>query len=114
MPECVSSCDCCAPNELFTKGTKGRRSKKAGTGSLKVVARATSESDELFAELKVLRRQIADEHGVPAFVVFSDATLREIAARHPVSLGDFLDVPGVGPYKLERYGGAFLDLLRRT
>jgi len=113
MPECESSCDQCSPRNLFETASLGRKGKRART-AVKAVRPESTETDALFTELKTLRRQIADEHKVPAFVVFSDATLREIAARHPVSLADLLDVPGVGPYKLEQYGGAFLELLRRA
>jgi len=113
MPECGSSCDQCTPNDLFTEVIKPSSRKKGARKSLQAVQPRHSDSDGLFTELKALRKELADEQGVPAYIVFSDATLREIAARHPVSIGEFLDVPGVGPHKLERYGGSFLDLLRR-
>ena len=50
--------------------------------------------------------------GVPAYIVFSDAVLRAMAARLPRSEAELLDVPGVGPAKLQRYGEAFLEVLR--
>ena len=49
--------------------------------------------------------------GLPAYVIFHDRTLREVAERRPRTLDQMLEVPGVGPAKLERYGGAFLDEL---
>jgi ATP-dependent DNA helicase RecQ len=49
---------------------------------------------------------------VPAYVVFSDATLLEMAARRPTTEEALLSVSGVGPTKLERYGAAFLEVLR--
>ena len=67
---------------------------------------------ELFNRLKALRLKLAQEAQVPAFVVFSDATLHDMAARHPQTEADFLKVNGVGPAKLERYGAAFLEVLR--
>jgi ATP-dependent DNA helicase RecQ len=56
----------------------------------------------------VLRRRLAEERRVPAYVVFSDATLLEMAERRPRSEAELLQVSGVGLSKLERYGAAFL------
>ena len=66
----------------------------------------------LFKRLKHLRKTLAEEHSVPPYVVFSDATLADMAARTPTTVNDFLDVSGVGRTKLERYGEAFLQLIR--
>ena len=66
----------------------------------------------LFEKLRSLRRRLADEQGVPAFVVFNDATLRGLAAAQPTDRPAMLAVPGVGPAKLERYGEAFLAVIR--
>jgi ATP-dependent DNA helicase RecQ len=65
----------------------------------------------LFDRLRALRRSLADQENVPAYIVFSDAVLREMAARKPQSEADLLAIPGVGPAKLTRYGAAFLELL---
>jgi len=62
----------------------------------------------LFARLKHLRKSIADEDGVPPFVVFSDASLADMASLLPTDKVGFLAVSGVGATKLERYGDAFL------
>jgi DNA helicase-2/ATP-dependent DNA helicase PcrA len=69
--------------------------------------------DPVFAALKKwrLERSRADE--VPAYVVFHNATLAEIAARKPSSLRDLATVPGVGPAKLERYGEEILSVVTR-
>jgi ATP-dependent DNA helicase RecQ len=66
----------------------------------------------LFARLKQLRRSLAEELRVPAYVVFSDATLLEMAARRPSSEAELLTVSGVGLTKLARYGDKFLSVLR--
>lgn len=77
-------------------------------------ARAGSdEREDLFEALRTLRREIAEEQGVPPYVVFPDSTLRGMCRRLPLSPDEFLDVPGVGHTKLERYGDRFLALLRR-
>lgn len=65
----------------------------------------------LFDKLRVLRKQIADAANVPPFVVFSDATLLEMAARKPRDERELLSVTGVGENKLRKYGAAFLDAI---
>jgi superfamily II DNA helicase RecQ len=65
-----------------------------------------------FERLRALRRRLADRENVPPYVVFSDAVLRELAARRPHSEADLLAIPGIGPVKVARYGPAFLDLLK--
>jgi len=64
--------------------------------------------EALYEALRALRKRLADEQNVPAYVVFSDATLAEMAARRPTTCAELLDVNGVGQTKLERYGDAFL------
>jgi ATP-dependent DNA helicase RecQ len=65
--------------------------------------------EALFERLKKLRRTLADERNVPAYIVFSDVTLREIAARLPVTLEQFSVVPGVGAVKLAEFGRVFIE-----
>ena len=57
------------------------------------------------------RRERSKSDEVPAYVVFHDSTLAEIASRSPQSLGELAQVPGVGPSKLERYGRDVLETL---
>jgi ATP-dependent DNA helicase RecQ len=59
-----------------------------------------------------VRKRLADAEGVPAYIVFSDAVLRQMAARLPRSRTELLQVSGIGPVKLDRYGEAFLEVLR--
>jgi ATP-dependent DNA helicase RecQ len=70
--------------------------------------RAIGPADPLFDALRDARRSIAAEAGVPAYVIFHDSTLREIAAARPASLDELAEVNGVGRTKLERYGEAML------
>jgi len=72
------------------------------------VALETDEQVELFERLRELRRRIAAEQSVPAYVVFADAALADMARRAPATAEEFLQVSGVGAAKLERYGDAFL------
>ena len=68
-------------------------------------------NEELLAKLKVKRLDIAREKRVPAFVIFSDRSLTEMAAKRPQSESQFLDINGVGPQKLKEYGKTFLSLI---
>ncbi|KAB7688630.1 ATP-dependent DNA helicase RecQ [Plesiomonas shigelloides] len=67
---------------------------------------------QLFAKLRKLRKSIADEEGIPPYVVFNDATLQEMAEQMPTTARDMLSVNGVGQRKLERFGSPFLHLIR--
>ncbi len=68
---------------------------------------------ELFELLRSLRKQIADEQGIPPYVVFSDRTLRDMAAHSPRTAEALLSISGVGEVKLERYGQQFLRVIDR-
>jgi len=70
-------------------------------------------AEALFVALRELRREIADREGVPPYVVFHDATLRQMATARPSTEGEMLDIGGVGERKLEKYGAEFLRLTRR-
>nr|WP_153665747.1 MULTISPECIES: DNA helicase RecQ [Shewanella] len=73
-------------------------------------AKAPQQYDrKLFAQLKALRRNIAEENDIPPYLVFNDATLAEMAALLPTSAGEMLAVNGVGQVKLERFGDEFLE-----
>jgi ATP-dependent DNA helicase RecQ len=66
----------------------------------------------LFASLKALRTSIAREENVPAYVVFSDRTLAELAVRKPRTTAGMLQVRGVGQTKLDKYGERFLAAIK--
>ena len=72
------------------------------------------ESVEVFQALREWRKGVAKEHGVPAYTVFHDATLQEIARLLPVSREDLREIPGIGASKLERYGEPLLKVVRKT
>jgi ATP-dependent DNA helicase RecQ len=69
--------------------------------------------DPLFEALRELRREVAAEAQVPPYVIFHDATLREMAALRPASVAELGAISGVGAKKLEAYGDAFLAAIRR-
>ncbi len=64
--------------------------------------------------LKDWRLQAANAQGVPAYVIFHDATLAEIAARQPSTLEELAEIPGIGKRKLERYGEALIELMSNS
>lgn len=69
---------------------------------------------EQWEALRALRRKLAEEHAVPPYVIFPDATLLEMLRSQPRSLSEMARVSGVGARKLERYGEAFLEVLNRA
>ncbi|MDR0585473.1 MAG: DNA helicase RecQ [Treponema sp.] len=73
---------------------------------------AASFDHVLFAKLRELRKELAEKEGVPAYIVFSDASLRDICRKRPVSLSGFAAVHGVGSVKLEKYGEVFAACIR--
>jgi ATP-dependent DNA helicase RecQ len=73
---------------------------------------ANPANNPLFDALRVKRRELAEIAGVPPYVIFHDATLRELAERRPAHLSDFARISGVGARKLEAYGEAFLSVIR--
>ena len=85
------------------------KKKRGGSAAAPVTA-----DDDLFVVLRVLRKQLADEQGVPPYVVFSDATLRELSAHKPTTLNAFRQISGVGDVKLERYGDIFVEAISRA
>jgi ATP-dependent DNA helicase RecQ len=68
--------------------------------------------EALFDRLRTLRRSIADELSVPAYIVFGDVTLREMARDVPMTKAALSAITGVGAQKLERFGDAFLESIR--
>ena len=66
---------------------------------------------DLWEALRECRRVLAQEQGVPPYIIFHDSTLQEMAALMPRSLDEFGTLPGVGERKREKYGPVFLDLI---
>ncbi len=79
-----------------------------------VAASERSPSDPAFQRLRALRKMLADKQRVPAYIVFGDQVLWNIIDRMPSTLAELLEVSGVGPAKLERYGEAFLTALKAS
>ena len=103
--------------ELETK-TKGRGKKKETEEKalFKVPASVpVGEEDQmLFKELRVLRKRLADQQAIPAYIVLSDKTLHLLAIQRPTTLEEFGMVSGIGEYKKERYGKEFVEVIKQV
>jgi ATP-dependent DNA helicase RecQ len=114
LAPCGGSCDVCTGAGIDTlvvgSGAVTATGRVRGSGA--ATATLSDAALERFERLRAVRKRLADAEGVPAYIVFSDAALRGMAERRPASERELLEVPGVGPVKLERYGAAFLDALR--
>jgi ATP-dependent DNA helicase RecQ len=117
---CGASCDTCSGADLLATAPKAapRRRASRADGPDELRAREPAEhplapgAPALFERLRELRKSIADQKRVPAYLVFSDATLLAMAEQRPLTEDALLSVSGVGPKKLSAYGAAFLSVLR--
>ena len=91
--------------------TMARREEPKVRGAKKIPNQPVADS--LMAALKATRLQLAQAEGVPLYVIFSNATLADMARRQPKTMEDFLEVSGVGQVKAKKYGKAFLEALRK-
>ena len=97
------------PSEKVARDRKSRRGTASTTPAPQALA---GESVDVFQALREWRKGIAKEHGVPAYTVFHDATLQEIARLMPASLDGLRGISGIGATKLERYGQPLLEVVR--
>src|SRR5262249_8695977 len=88
------------------------RPEKAAKPRRDAPADIPAEAVPVFERLRAGRATTAKEQGVPAYVIFHDATLRQIAAEQPATLAELATVSGVGEHKLAKYGQQILDALR--
>ena len=89
--------------------------KRAGSrrrDETKVALESADMDEALYAALRECRKRFAEEQNVPAYVIFHDATLREMATTVPQNMDELRNISGVGERKLARYGAAFLAVLR--
>ena len=109
IDRCETSCDNCTDFgvDLQSMATPRGRTMASSTAPMDL----SDADEELFDHLRTLRKQLADSRGVPAYVVFNDATLRAMAKAKPGSESEFLSLPGVGAAKLETYGAVFLEAI---
>lgn len=94
----------------LTSGAAGKGSRRDRRAA---AAAIVGEGDTVLLDsLKALRTRLARSQNVPAYVVFSDRTLAELATHRPTTLGAMREIHGIGDAKLERFGAAFLDVVR--
>jgi ATP-dependent DNA helicase RecQ len=113
---CGGSCDVCSGRDVLAEAPRAERLARRKRGGAVPVAPEPIPQDEeqaLFLALKTLRKRLADDRNVPAYLVFSDATLQAMTRYRPATAEHLLAISGVGLKKLELYGEAFLEVLRR-
>jgi ATP-dependent DNA helicase RecQ len=125
IESCGGACDRCGgptvadlvgravdtPADRRTDGPTDRQSPRP-TDRRSADPPARRSDDPLFQKLRALRKRLADAQGVPAYIVFGDQVLWGMVDRRPTTIAELLRVSGVGPVKAERYGAAFLAVLR--
>jgi ATP-dependent DNA helicase RecQ len=93
---------------------KTKRRSRAPASANRVLLADAAENPAVFEALRAWRAGVAREHSVPAYTVFHDSTLHEIAKALPTTLDQLRPISGIGATKLERYGPALLDIVRNT
>lgn len=78
-----------------------------------VITKQIIVDDELFQQLRAIRKRVADNEKVPPFVIFSDDTLKDMCSKLPITLEEFGQVKGVGEHKLHKYGETFIVEISR-
>ncbi len=96
----------------FSKGKRKRKTEKETLFS--TVVPPDTENKVLFEALRALRRKLADQQSIPAYIVLSDKTLHLIATRQPTTVEAFGEISGIGDYKKEKYGKEFVELIKKT
>jgi ATP-dependent DNA helicase RecQ len=112
IEDCDVSCARCGDLGFSLASITTPRPARKGRQRALIPTDATPEDADLFENLRGLRKRLASERGLPAYMVFNDATLRAMAGLRPSTDMELLAVPGVGARKLETYGDQFLDAIR--
>lgn len=121
LSSCKNSCDLCTGTDLLRdtppRWASGKAEQLLMQSTRKPVLMTANEdvsdADAIFIRLKGLRKRLADEKGIPAYLVFSDAVLLQMAEQHPTRENDLLKISGIGPKKLAQYGSLFLAELKK-
>ncbi len=96
---------------LRLRKPEARKGKKAAVAKAKIIMESLESDQALFGALKARRMEIAKAQNVPPYVIFHDKTLREMAARKPLTGEALLEISGVGEAKVGRYGTQFLEVI---
>lgn len=120
MEPCGNACDICLGVTVQDQVQQAISQTVPRRGRASAAPRQTAQNEELteeqanlFLVLKAVRRTLADARGVPAYLVFSDQVLLDMVVQHPTDAQGLLAISGIGPTKLERFGEAFLTVLRQ-
>ncbi len=114
LPERCGACDTCLPPRALAEVAPiGMSRSRGGAGAAKT-AKTTVEDSVLFEKLRKLRKRLADERRVPAYVIFGDKSLMEMADLKPQTHAAFAKLYGVGAKKLETFGDVFLQAIREA
>lgn len=103
-----------ASRRVLTQGERVTYLYRKAKETKQVIASAAvdREGGPLYEELRTLRRQLASEAKIPPYMIFSNATLEDMAQRRPMSMDGFMQVSGVGEAKARKYGKVFLEKLK--
>ncbi len=98
--------------ESKTKG-RGKKTEQKTLLTVPTLIPVGEEDLALFEELRILRKRLADQQAIPAYIVLSDKTLHQLAIQRPTTLEEFGMVNGIGEYKKERYGKDFVETIKQ-
>lgn len=100
--------------EYAAKGTRKKQKQPLATEALFPTPMVFDNEDEqLFEELRQLRKKLADQQAIPAYIVLSDKTLHLLASSRPTTVEAFGEISGIGEYKRDKYGKDFIEVIRK-
>ena len=99
--------------EEAVQTTRGRKRKATVPTKELPLGLPNTESGELFEALRTLRKRLADQEALPAYIVLSDKVLHLLSASRPTTIEEFGNISGIGEYKKKKYGKEFVELIRK-
>lgn len=99
--------------EEAVQATRGRKRKATVPTKELPLGLPNTESGELFEALRTLRKRLADQEALPAYIVLSDKVLHLLSTSRPTTIEEFGNISGIGEYKKKKYGKEFVDLIRK-
>ena len=99
--------------EEAVQATRGRKRKATVPTKELPLGLPNKESGELFEALRTLRKRLADQEALPAYIVLSDKVLHLLSTSRPTTIEEFVNISGIGEYKKKKYGKEFVELIRK-
>ena len=101
--------------EDYTEKATGKRRKQTAPNDVLFPTPMVfeNEDEQLFEELRALRKRLADQQAIPAYIVLSDKTLHLLASSRPTTIEAFGEISGIGEYKRDKYGKDFIEVIRK-